>query len=174
MRKKYRWPGRDRRTRACWYAPSCFPGFEETDILSFGGTLGYLKVDGTASVIMTFIPPFPIYPPETSWMREPGTNIPGLILNKLAESGNSLSFLPTLTGSLPAITCRTMATSLLILSGGRPVTIYLFRSESPGLIDCSMYRKKNSLILHLVNLTSAATWSQPVDEYIPVGPVIRG
>ena len=27
------------------------------------------------------------------------------------------------------------------------------------------------MILHLVNLTSAATWRAPLDELIPVGPV---
>ncbi len=27
--------------------------------------------------MMTFIPPFPIYPPETAWMREFRTDIPG-------------------------------------------------------------------------------------------------
>jgi hypothetical protein len=27
------------------------------------------------------------------------------------------------------------------------------------------------LILHLVNLTSAGTWRQPVDELIPIGPL---
>ena len=25
--------------------------------------------------------------------------------------------------------------------------------------------------MHLVNLTSAGTWRQPTDEYIPIGPV---
>jgi hypothetical protein len=43
--------------------------------------------------------------------------------------------------------------------------------ECAGLIDCNMYQKDDSLIIHFVNLTSAGTWRQPVDEYIPVGPV---
>ena len=25
--------------------------------------------------------------------------------------------------------------------------------------------------MHIVNLTSAGTWRQPIDEYIPIGPV---
>jgi hypothetical protein len=54
-------------------------GFELTNILPFGGTLNPLMVDNDSSVIMTFIPEFPIYAPETAWMREPETNIPGLI-----------------------------------------------------------------------------------------------
>jgi hypothetical protein len=39
-------------------------GFEETDILPFGGTLEALRVDGQAQVLMTYVPPFPIYPPD--------------------------------------------------------------------------------------------------------------
>jgi hypothetical protein len=31
-------------------------------------------------VLATFIPSFPIYPPETSWPREPRTSVPGLIV----------------------------------------------------------------------------------------------
>ena len=34
---------------------------------------------------MTFVPAFPIYPPETAWMREPRTDIPGLVLNAAAR-----------------------------------------------------------------------------------------
>src|SRR5262249_43934721 len=41
-------------------------GFEETDILPFGGMLEDLKVDPAAKVLLTFVPSFPIYPPETS------------------------------------------------------------------------------------------------------------
>ena len=68
-------------------------GFEETDILPFGGVLEPLRVDSTAQVLMTFVPSFPIYPPETAWMREPKTDIPGLILNAL-PGGGRVAFLP--------------------------------------------------------------------------------
>ena len=43
--------------------------------------------------------------------------------------------------------------------------------EGPGLIDCHLYRQPGRLILHLVNLTNAGTWRQPVHELIPVGPL---
>ena len=51
-------------------------GFEETDILSFGGRLEPLKLDEKTQVLMTFVPAFPIYPPETAWMREPRPTSP--------------------------------------------------------------------------------------------------
>lgn len=43
--------------------------------------------------------------------------------------------------------------------------------DGPGLIDCHIYRQKERLVLHFVNLTNAGTWRQPVDELIPVGPL---
>jgi hypothetical protein len=43
--------------------------------------------------------------------------------------------------------------------------------ESLGMLDGNLYRQPGRLICHLVNLTSAGTWRQPADEFIPVGPV---
>jgi len=148
-----------------------FKGFDETDIISFGGVLEKVRIDGGAEVLLTFIPEFPIYPPETAWMREPKTNIPGLILNKIPGYGN-IAFMPADIdrqfgrynlpdhGNILANLVRWAAKDNIPLS-----------VECAGLIDCNIYQKDDSLILHIVNLTSAGTWRQPVDEYIPVGPV---
>ena len=42
--------------------------------------------------------------------------------------------------------------------------------DGAGLVDCHLYEQPGRLILHLVNLTSEATWRAPVDELIKVGP----
>jgi len=42
------------------------------------------------------------------------------------------------------------------------------------MVDCIIYHQQGRLILHLTNLTSAGTWRQPVDEFIPIGPVKVG
>jgi Hypothetical glycosyl hydrolase 6 len=148
-----------------------FKGFDRTDILSFGGLLEQLKTDDSAETLMTFIPQFPIYPPETAWMREPRTNIPGLIINKIEGCGN-IAFMPADLdrqfarynlpdhGNLLANLVRWTAKDNIPLS-----------VDCAGLLDCNIYTKGNNLIVHIVNLTSAGTWRQPVDEYIPVGPV---
>ena len=39
------------------------------------------------------------------------------------------------------------------------------------MIDCHLYHQPDRLVLHLVNLTSAGTWRQPVHELIPIGPL---
>lgn len=146
-------------------------GFEKTDILPYGGTLGPLKVDPGAEILMTFIPTFPIYPPETAWMRTRATDLPGLILNSTA--GARIAYLPADIdrrfarenlpdhGDLLANLIRWTARDNL------PLTLH-----GPGLLDCHLYSQPGRLILHIVNLTSAATWRQPIHELIPVGPLL--
>jgi hypothetical protein len=144
-------------------------GFEQTDILPYGGTLSSLRVDPGAVVPLTFVPPFPTYPPETAWMRQPSSNIPGLVLSERGKS--RIAFMPADMdrryarqhlpdhGNLLANVIRWSCFDAV------PVTV-----EGPGLVDCHLYRQSERLILHLVNLTSAGTWRAPVEELVPVGP----
>jgi hypothetical protein len=147
-------------------------GFEDTDLIGFGGMLEPLRLDASAQVLLTFVPPFPVYPPESVWMREPRTTTPGLILNKGTKGGGPVAFLPADLdrrfardnlpdhGDLLANLVRWLA------RGNLPLLV-----EGPGLIDCHLYRQHERLILHLVNLTSAGTWRAPIHELVPVGPL---
>jgi hypothetical protein len=38
-------------------------------------------------------------------------------------------------------------------------------------VDCHLYAQTGRLVLHLVNLTSTATWRAPLDELIAIGPL---
>ena len=146
-------------------------GFEETDIFPFGGVLNTHRTDAGVEVLMTFIPAFPIYPPETAWMRVPKTEIPGLIV-KTTPKGSRIAFMPADLdkqfgrynlsdhGNLLANLIRWAAKDNI------PLTV-----DGAGLVDCHLYRQQNRLILHVVNLTSAGTWRAPVDELINVGPL---
>jgi len=146
-------------------------GFDETDILSFGGILEPLRTDPGTEVLMTFIPQFPIYPPETAWMREPKTNIPGLILNT-SSGGGRIAYLPAdldrQFGRYNLPDHGNLLANLIRCATKDEIPLAV---ECAGLIDCNLYQQPGRLILHLVNLTSAGTWRQPVDEYIPIGPV---
>src|SRR5690606_34621546 len=64
-------------------------GLDDTDTLPFGGYLPVVSVDPGVEVLATFIPDFPIYPPETSWMREPKTDIPAIVA-KAGPAGGKL------------------------------------------------------------------------------------
>ena len=160
-----------RRVRSTGERHAILKGFEQTDILPFGGELWPLQVDANADVLMTFIPEFPIYPPETAWMREPKTDIPGLILNTLSN-GSRIVYMPAdidrqfARYNLPDHGNLLSNIIKWTLKDELPIVV-----SGPGLIDCSLYKQPGRMILHLVNLTSAATWRAPLEEYIPVGPI---
>ena len=144
-------------------------GFEDTDLLAFGGTLSPLKVEKSAAVPLTFVPPFPTYPPETAWMRLPKTDVPGLVLS---EHGSArVAYMPAdidrryAREHLPDHARLLANVVRWAANGSIPLAV-----EGPGLIDCHLYEQPGRLILHLVNLTSEATWRAPLDELIRVGP----
>ncbi len=146
-------------------------GFDETDILPFGGTLEPLTVASTAQVLATFVPPFPAFPPELSWMRTPKTDIPGLVVHEVPGRGR-VAFVPAdldrrfARDNLPDY--GTLLANLVRWTAQDQLPV---RIEGPGLIDCQLYSQPGRVILHLVNLTNAGTWRAPVEELIPVGPI---
>ncbi|MEM7126427.1 MAG: alpha-amylase family protein [Chloroflexota bacterium] len=147
-------------------------GFEETDILGFGGRLEVVRIDegaGDETVVpLTLIPPFPIYPPEFSWMREPRSDHPALVLRTAPASGR-VAYLPTDIDRLFAKYYLPDHGDLLanVVRWASQGQIPL-RVEGCGIVDCHLYQQEGRMILHMVNLT--ATGHMPVHEHIPVGP----
>jgi hypothetical protein len=146
-------------------------GFEETDIIAFGGLLEPLELNPEAQVLATFIPEFVTHPPEMAWMRQPKTDIPGLIVNK-TEGGGRVIF-------MPADLDRQFANRNIPDHGNLLANLIRWTSkddiplvvEGVGLVDCNLYQKPGRIILHITNLTSAATWRKPIDQLIPIGPL---
>ena len=146
-------------------------GFEETDILPFGGMLEALRVDGGATVLATFIPAFPISPPEAVWMRQPRTDIPALIVNEAGGHGR-VAFLPAdLDRRFGRDNLPDHANLLVNLVHWTSRGNFPLQVGGAGFVDCHLYQQPDRLVLHLVNLTSAGTWRAPVDELIRVGPL---
>ncbi len=146
-------------------------GFEETDLLPFGGILHPLRLEPDVQVLLTFVPPFPVYPPESVWMRQPKTDIPALILREVRDRGR-VAFLPAdldrrfTRDNLPDH--GNLLSNLIRWIARDNIPLHV---EGPGLIDCHLYRQADRVILHVVNLTNAGTWRAPVDELIPIGPL---
>jgi hypothetical protein len=144
-------------------------GFEETDLLPFGGTLSPLKVDPRAVVPMTFVPPFPTYPPETAWMRQPASDIPALVLSE--HGAARVAYMPAdidrryAREHLPDHAALLANIVRWAAHDDLPIAV-----EGTGLIDCHLYEQPARLVLHVVNLTSEATWRAPLHELIRVGP----
>jgi hypothetical protein len=145
-------------------------GFEGTDILPFGGILEDLHIEAPTQVLLTFVPSFPVFPPESVWMREPRTAMPGLLLNE-RPSGGRVAFLPA---DLDRCYARDHLPDHANLLAN--LVRWTARDRIPlsitgtGLIDCHLYRQPGRLILHVVNLTNEGAWRAPIDELIPVGP----
>ena len=144
-------------------------GFEETDLLPFGGSLTALRVEATALVPLTFVPPFPTYPPETSWMRQPTSDIPGLVLSE--HGASRVAYLPAdidrryAREHLPDHARLIANIVRWVANETVPLAV-----DGTGFIDCHLYEQPGRTILHVVNLTSEATWRAPIDELIRVGP----
>jgi hypothetical protein len=144
-------------------------GFDETDILPFGGVLSRVTAEPTSTVPLTLVPAFPTYPPETAWMREPKTDIPGLVLSQRGRS--RVAYLPAdldrryAREHLPDHAA--LLANIVRWAAGDSIPLSV---DGVGLIDCHLYEQTGRLILHLVNLTSEATWRAPLDELIRVGP----
>jgi hypothetical protein len=145
-------------------------GFDETDIIPYGGVLEKLRTDAGVVVPLTYIPPFPVFPPETAWMREPKTDIPGLVLNP--ANGRRVAW-------LAADIDRRYARNNLPDHGDLLANLVRwaaaggigFELRGAGLLDCQVYRQAGRPIVHVVNLTNEGAWRGPIDELIAVGPL---
>jgi hypothetical protein len=153
-------------------ASALVAGFDSTDLLPCGGRLDVVRADEEATVVLTWVPPFPIYPPETSWMERPRSSLPALTVRTL-PNGARLAYLAADVdrcfgrhhhpdhGRLLANVVRWAAGS-----DGVPLTV-----EGPGVLDCNLYRQGSAVVLHLVNLSQGGAWQGRLDELLPVGPL---
>jgi hypothetical protein len=136
---------------------SVFDG--DTDVLPFGGQLEVVEAAGAA---LTWVPPFPIYPPEKSWMAEPGSDIPALVL------GERTAYLAADLDRLYAKYHHPdhgQVLANLVRPAGVPLEV-----TGAGVLDCQLYRQGERHVLHLVNLDQGGAWRGRLQEFTPVGP----
>ncbi|HVX42245.1 MAG TPA: alpha-amylase family protein [Mycobacteriales bacterium] len=143
-------------------------GFEETDVLPFGGRIDAVTVAAGGTVPLTLVPPFPIYPPEKSWMEHPRSDLPALVLR---EAAGRVAYLAADLDRCFDRDRQPDHAQLLgrlvrwVAADGVPLAV-----EGPGTLDCRLYTAGDRVVLHLVNLTGTVSHTGPVDEVIPVGP----
>lgn len=146
-------------------------GFDETDILAFGGTLQQVELLSGARAVATYIPAFPIYPPEFSWMRAPASGAPAIVVREHPAGGRVVYLAADVDrcygrrglpdhGDLLANAVRWAACDTFPL-----------RVEGPGYVDGHLYRQQGRLILHLINLSGCNAWPAYLEEHLPAGPL---
>lgn len=146
-------------------------GFGDTDLLPFGGRLEVVRAEPHLTALATFVPPFPIYPPETSWMAQPRTSVPALLAAE-RPSGARVAYLAADLDRcfgrdrLPDHARLLASIVRWAVRDDTPVTV-----RGPGRLDCRLYRQQGHLILHVVNLTGADCVHGQIDEITPVGPL---
>jgi len=118
---------------------------------------------------LTLIPSYPDLPMEKVYARQPRTNIPQVFLRELPSAGRVAYF--------PWDIDRTYWDVLAVDHGKllRNAVAWATHEDAPvlvtgpGLLDVTFWRQKDSLTVHLVNLTNPMMLKGPVRELIPVG-----
>jgi hypothetical protein len=151
-------------------------GFERTDLLPFGGRLEVVTVpDGVgvegAVVPATWIPPFPIYPPEFAWMRELDSGLPALVLCAQEDTGRVVYMPAALDACYGRDHLPDHAHLLANLVRWAAEDRIPLRVEGHGLVDCHLYHQEGRLILHVVNLNHEGAWRSPLHALTPIGPL---
>lgn len=147
-------------------------GLDDTDTLPFGGYLPMVSVDGGVEVLATYIPDFPIYPPETSWMREPRSDFPAITARTARSGGKLVWFVADLDRCFARD--ESFEHALLLANAVRwalgdkaKVTL----SGTHGVVTAELYRQKDRHVLHLNNRLLLSRVPGRQYDLVPVGPV---
>ena len=121
--------------------------------------------------LLTLIPSYPDLPMEKVYPRTPHTDIPQVFLREVPSGGRvvvfSLGHRPDLLGGALPRPRKAPAKRRRVgdQRGVRPLTV-----EGPGVLDVTYWKQRNSLTVHLVNLTNPMMMKGPVRELDAVGP----
>lgn len=120
---------------------------------------------------VTLIPPYPDLPMEEVYPRADHSGICEVYLRQ-TSAGGRVAYVPwdidrvfwEMFSPDHALLIRNLAR--WAASEPPPVTV-----DGPGLIEVTAWRQKNSLTVHLVNLTNPMMLKGPIREFYPVGPL---
>jgi hypothetical protein len=117
---------------------------------------------------LTLIPSYPDLPMEMVWPRVNETDIPQVYVRQVGE-GRVVYFPWDIDRSFWEVLCvdhgKLLANAVQWATNEEaPVTV-----EGPGVLDVTVWQQKQSMTVHLVNLTNPMMMKGPVRELIPVG-----
>jgi len=117
---------------------------------------------------VTLIPSYPDLPMEKVYVRQPKTDIPQAFLRQVGQG--RVAYFPwdidrTFWDVLSLDHFKLMRNAVSwVTNEDPPVTV-----TGPGVLDVTLWRQKQSLTVHLVNLTNPMLMKGPVRELLPVG-----
>ena len=118
--------------------------------------------------LMTVIPSYPDLPMEDVYPRVPATDIPAVHVREIGRG--RVVYFPwdidrTFWEVLAGDHLKLLRNAVYWATNEEsPVTV-----TGPGVLDITVWRQKDSLTVHLVNLTNAMMLKGPVREIIPLG-----
>lgn len=117
---------------------------------------------------ITLIPSYPDLPMEHVYPRKPDTDIRELYLRELGQS--RIAYIPwdierTFWKIMNVDHGRLLGNVIRWAVNEEPPV----QVTGPGILDVTVWRQKNSMTVHLVNLTNPMMMKGPYREFIPIG-----
>jgi hypothetical protein len=148
-----------------------FAGIGDTAVLPMGGAFREIIPEGAARILASYVPPFPIYPPEFAWTAVPRTDKPVLTEYDTGKGGRAIYA----AWDLDAVYGRAALPDHGDLIGN--IAVHLLGGRMPlrvlcgAYIDFKAYRQENRLIIHLINGSHTGFPQGYAEKNLPVGPV---
>jgi hypothetical protein len=139
------------------------------------GTVQRVEVKATVPLPgapLTRVPSYPDLPMEEVYPRTPRTDEPEVYLREIAGGGGRVVYFP---GDIDRTFWEVLAADHGVLLRNAvewayneqpPVTV-----TGPGVLDVAVWRQKESMTVHIVNLTNPMMMKGPCRELLPVGPL---
>jgi hypothetical protein len=148
-------------------------GLGDTDTLPFGGLLPQMRAGEGTTVLATWVPAFPIYPPETSWMRTPRSDVPALVVREAPSGARlvwSLADLDRCYARDGAFEhALVLANAVRWALGDRG---HARVEDASGLVALTAYAQGDRRIVHLTSRLVTSPVPGRQDVLVPLGPVV--
>ena len=145
-------------------------GFEDaTRIINGTRCVTVTPLDADAHAPLELVPSYPDLPMEEVFTRPVKTRQPGVLVRELGRG--RVVYFPsdidrTFWEVLDVDQAKLLRNAVLWATNEpAPVTV-----EGKGILDISVWKQKNSMTVHLVNLTNPMMMKGPVREVIPLSP----
>ncbi len=117
---------------------------------------------------LTLIPSYPDLPMEKVYPRQPRTNIAGIYLREV--SGGRVAYIPVdLDRTFWEVLCvdhfKILRNTVEWATNEKPMVEVI----GPGFVEVTAWRNRDSIVVHLVNLSNPMTMKGPYREFIPIG-----
>jgi hypothetical protein len=145
-------------------------GLEDTPRIIHGvARLDVKPRENPVTMPLTLIPSYPDLPMEKVYPRQPRTDIAQVFLRQLPSGGRVVYFPWDIDRTFWEVLCvdhfKLLRNSVEWATNEPP----LVQVDGPGVLDVTVWRQKNSLTVHLVNLTNPMMMKGPIREFIPIG-----